>query len=251
MKKIYILLVIVTSLFAGLLSNHQSVNASEVYGYASMDNGVDVVNSVEIYDNGKVTLRYKYGLRKAVLYYCVKGEQCDNGNYLTKDIMEASIENPYKNDGEDLAVYNYNISLDKDKEYGIIVEAYFSASSYYSGTENIRSWPIRQLSADTKENYIKIGNNSINDDKLNQLLEDIQEIINALVIPIIYIVTTMVLVIKGALLGVQIVKNADNPDLRSEKIRALKWLVIGVAITYSASSLVGVVTGFFENAFNL
>ena len=251
MKRIYVLLTI-AAFFVGLLFNdYKNVSAAEVYGYASMDNGVDTLNSVEIYSNGKVTLRYKYGLRKAILYYCVKGEQCDNGNYLTKDIMESSIDNPYKNNDADLAVYNYNVSLESNKEYRIIVEAYFSASSYYSGTENINSWPIRRLTADTEENYIKVSKDTLKDEKLNELLDDIQNIVNTLVIPIIYSITTLVLIIKGAILGLQIVKNADNPSLRGEQIRALKWLVIGVTITYSATSLVGVVSGFFKNAFDL
>ena len=251
MKKKNICLLIIALFLGMIFCNNTVVSASEVYGYASMDNGVETINSIEIYDSGKVTLKYKYGLRKAVLYYCLKGEECDSGNYLTKNIMESSADNSYKNTNGELATFNYTINLDKGKEYGIVVQAYFSASSYYNGTENVNSWPIRTLVADTEDKYIKITSGSAKNARMNELMEDIKEIVNTLVIPIIYIVTSLVFIVKGAILGVQIVKSADNPDLRREKIGALKWLVIGVAITYSATSLVGVVSGFFKNAFNL
>ena len=65
---------------------------------------------------------------------------------------------------------------------------------------------------------------------------------------IIYIVLAAFLVVKGAILGMQIVKAADEPQVRQEKIGSLKWLVIGVAIAALASGGVQFLTGFISGA---
>ena len=72
------------------------------------------------------------------------------------------------------------------------------------------------------------------------------EIVEMILI-IIYIVLGLFLVIKGALLGMQIVKAADEPQVRQEKIGSLKWLVIGVAIAYGVTGVAHIVTGFFKS----
>ena len=84
---------------------------------------------------------------------------------------------------------------------------------------------------------------------LNEAVTLIEEIVNT-VTAIIYIVLGVFLVVKGALIGMQIVKAADEPQVRQEKIGSLKWLVIGCGIAYAASALVSVLTGFFSGAFN-
>ena len=81
-------------------------------------------------------------------------------------------------------------------------------------------------------------------------MEKITGLVYGTIMPIIYIVLTLFLIIKGAILGVQIVKAADEPQLRQEKIGSLKWLIIGCGIAYAASALVSVLTGFFSGAFN-
>lgn len=90
----------------------------------------------------------------------------------------------------------------------------------------------------------------IEDERLAELMEVIQNIVMGIVMPIIYIVLGLFLIVKGSLLGIQIVKSADDPQTRQEKIGSLKWLVIGVAIAYAASGLVHVVMGVISGAFN-
>ena len=91
----------------------------------------------------------------------------------------------------------------------------------------------------------------IDDDGISQAMNKIEEIIMYTVMPIIWGVLGLFLVVKGALLGIQIVKAADEPQVRQEKIGSLKWLVIGVAVAYLASGAVYVVTGYFSGVFNL
>ena len=90
----------------------------------------------------------------------------------------------------------------------------------------------------------------IEDEELSELMQVIKDVVMGIVMPIIYVVLGLFLVVKGSLLGIQIVKSADEPQIRKEKIGSLKWLVIGVAIAYAASGLVHVVMGVLSGAFN-
>ena len=83
------------------------------------------------------------------------------------------------------------------------------------------------------------------DDGVNGLLSMIDDIVGNTILPIIYVVLGLFLVVKGALLGVQIVKAADEPQVRQEKIGSLKWLVIGVAIAYAVTIVADVLLGYF------
>ena len=95
------------------------------------------------------------------------------------------------------------------------------------------------------------GNTSISDATLAPLISNIQDIVSHTVMPIIYVVLGIFLVVKGALLGMQIVKAADEPQVRQEKINSLKWLVIGVAIAYGIAGLAHFFTGYLDTLFGV
>lgn len=91
--------------------------------------------------------------------------------------------------------------------------------------------------------------NQIEDEDMRNLMNKISDIVDDYVLPIIWSLLGLLLIIKGTMLGVQIVKSADEPQVRQEKIHSMKWLVIGVAIAASASAVVKVLLNFFERAF--
>lgn len=254
MKKFRYILALLLAFIGVAVCNETVISARETIGFAKLDNMTETLGTIHIYDDTKVVIEYKYGLKKVIMYYCEK-DQYDAGNYFMKEIMESSVDSPNKNEGDAMGIYIFYIDLPKDKEYSVIVEGYFGANSSYTGSENASYWPIRKIQADTKENYLSInkssGGTSIRDKKLSKLMDDVVEVVNTMVLPVIYIITSLFLVIKGAILGFKIVKSADVPETRREKIHALKWLVIGVAITYAATSVVGLLTGFFKDAFGL
>ena len=66
---------------------------------------------------------------------------------------------------------------------------------------------------------------------------------------VIYVVLGLFLVVKGALIGMQIVKAADEPQVRQEKISSLKWLVIGVAIAYAVTFVADLLVNYFKGEF--
>ena len=78
----------------------------------------------------------------------------------------------------------------------------------------------------------------------------IEGIVDNTVIPILYAVLGLFLVVKGALLGMQIVKSADEPQVRQEKISSLKWLVIGCAIAFGVVFAADMLIEYFANTFN-
>ena len=83
-------------------------------------------------------------------------------------------------------------------------------------------------------------------DDLAKLMNDISEIVTGILMPIIYAVLGIFLVVKGAILGMQIVKAADEPQVRQEKIGSLKWLIIGIAIAYGVAAIAHIVLNTFK-----
>lgn len=254
MKKLDWIFFLILSFVFVCFYNQTNIDAKEILAQKNYNDIFgSTLGSIEIYDTGDIVIKYKYGLRRADLRFCQKGKECDEEVYTLINLMESNQTNPYKNTGTELASYTYKFNGEKDVEYRVKVEAYFGVNSGYTGLENVQgSYVISSMqSVSTGNSYIK-GTYSLDkakDKRVSGLLAKMQEIINTLILPIAYVVTTFVLVIKGALLGVGIVKSADFPDVRREKVGALKWLIIGVTITYAASSLVAVITGFFKEKF--
>lgn len=91
----------------------------------------------------------------------------------------------------------------------------------------------------------------IEDEGINNMVNKISEIVYGTVMPIIWALLGIFLVVKGTLLGVQIVKAADEPQIRQEKVGALKWLIIGVAIAAGASGAVQAIAGYLSGAFKI
>ena len=91
------------------------------------------------------------------------------------------------------------------------------------------------------------GDGTTTNEGVNELLGILNGVVQYVLIAI-YVVLGAVLVIKGALLGVQIVKAADEPQVRQEKINSLKWLVIGVAIGYGVTGLSNIIINVIKDS---
>lgn len=84
---------------------------------------------------------------------------------------------------------------------------------------------------------------------LNNALENVISFVETYVLGVLYVVLGLFLVVKGAMLGVQIVKAADEPQVRQEKIGSLKWLIIGVAIAFAVVIAADIVMDVFSSNF--
>lgn len=247
MKKF--LLIFVTA-FLFFAFNDENVEAKQLI---ATDNVSDIsgnpVGIIEIYDDSRIKISYKYGLRLAELHYCNVENDCDMNIYSYLKIAEATESNSYKNEKSTLEHIEYKPILEDGKEYKFKVKAYFGSRESYTGKEDpSTAFGLVILEVDSKNSVIQ-GSSTIDvaDENLSGLMEDLKYIVNKIALPIIYISLGLILIIKGAILGVQIVKSADDPNLRREKVGALKWLLIGVVVAMTASTLVGVLTGFFQD----
>ena len=160
-------------------------------------------------------------------------------------------------------------SADRDNNFVVFVQTYFCAVRQASdaGYTSCQYWhdstgdPNKQFTSysfkvqqaidndidiDVRPDYKTIG-----DEDLREMIATIGDIVERIVLPIIYVVLGIFFVIKGTITGVQIVKASDEPQIRQEKISSLKWLVIGVAIAYAASFTVGIITKILKNAFSI
>lgn len=81
--------------------------------------------------------------------------------------------------------------------------------------------------------------------ELNRSIARILTFINDYMLPVLWLVLVVFLIVKGILLGIDIVKASDEAEVRRKKVSGLVWLFIGVfaalAITVGAS----IVMGFF------
>ena len=112
--------------------------------------------------------------------------------------------------------------------------------------KGMHMWRLVNLVVTLSEAGTVTGDNTSG---ISDALETVKGIVNNVVLPIIYAVLGLFLVVKGALLGVQIVKAADEPQVRQEKIGSLKWLVIGIAIAFAVTYAAGLLTDYFFATF--
>ncbi len=250
MKKVLYLVCLVFTMIVMFSLKSQNVEAKELIASGTDSGLFGPIGEIKVYDNGEIAIDYKYGLRRVDVYYCISPEDCDLNIYSMINIQTSSIEEPFKNNENELATYTYMLQLSNKHNYKLKISAYFGTGSGYSGVESISGAPtikgpfVVQSTSELKGENI---NSEVSDEGINNMLDDLVEITNTILLPIMYAVTGMVLVIKGTWLGVEIVKSADNSEERAQKVGGLKWLLIGVFIAFGASTLIGLLTGFFND----
>ena len=66
-------------------------------------------------------------------------------------------------------------------------------------------------------------------------------IVNNIVIPILWVILGILLIVRGVMLGIDIVKSADEPEVRKKKVSGLIWLFIGIFVAYVITIVASVV----------
>lgn len=94
--------------------------------------------------------------------------------------------------------------------------------------------------------FLAAETNPVGDEGLNEILNKILGIVNDTLMPIIWIGLGLFLTIKGAMIGTQIVKAADEPQVRQEKIGSLKYLIIGIFIAFIVSFAATALVNYFK-----
>ena len=119
-KFIYLLMFLLGLIF--FVNDSQSVSASQIISQRTTSNIFgDTLGIARIYDDGKIEIEYKYGLKEVTVSYCKKDDDCDNlinYSYLSVLVFNESKKNKNENPDE-MAFYSYKIKLNKSGEYKI------------------------------------------------------------------------------------------------------------------------------------
>lgn len=81
--------------------------------------------------------------------------------------------------------------------------------------------------------------------EINNTLSQMLYIVNSIVIPILWAILGLLLIIRGIMLGMEIVKSADEPEVRKKKVQGLVWLFIGVFVGFVITGVASAVMSMF------
>ena len=92
---------------------------------------------------------------------------------------------------------------------------------------------------------------NIEDKGIKTVVQQITDITYNIVLPVIWALLGVILIVKASIVGAQIVKSADEPQVRQEKIGSLKWFVIGIAIAYGATGVIKLLENVIKKALKM
>ena len=241
-----------------------NVELNKVTGY-KVDKNNDVVT---------VSFQYQYGIKDIQVFICDAGTGSQNcaptaaGGTPTYDAQRAiksifideGSKAGYVNSYNDLtsASYNYYTPLsgglalseytdkydDKgkiDNTYRIAVKASF-CTTRNAVKDTCLSWSKHSI---VLLDEFNIHTGLTNSPVLNNTISRVLNITHSIVIPVLWLLLGALLIIRGVILAVQIVKSSDEPEVRKAKINGVIWLVAGVAIGYAVTISARVVMEMF------
>lgn len=216
--------------------------------------------------SGKIdmTFKYQYGIRNVEVFICNlnAGEQaCMGGNGV---VLASSAKSKYTdtssnvNRNNEVKSYAANLQLslgvsvaeypDKfdadmkpDNRYTIMVKASFCTTRKASGNECLTWSPIDLVLNDTFDLSTGLTNSA----ELNNTIAQVLNITHSIVIPVLWVLLGALLIIRGVILAIGIVKSSDEPEVRKQKINGMIWLVVGVVIGYVVTVTARIVMGIF------
>jgi hypothetical protein len=81
--------------------------------------------------------------------------------------------------------------------------------------------------------------------QINDTLSRMLYIANDIVIPVLWVILGVLLLVRGIMLGMDIVKSADEPEVRKKKVGGLIWLIVGVFVGYAVTIVASIVMSMF------
>jgi len=166
----------------------------EMVDYSDSNKGL---RESSINKGGQETLTYLF--EPSAVYDGTRIDDYANGTY--KIMVKASFCLLRDNELKNCAVWQTN---DEDQSYPVIYEETITINSAY--TDNT---------------------------KINQTIDSILHIVNSYAIPVMWVLLGILLVVRGVLLAIDIVKASDEAEVRQKKISGLVWLIIGVFAGYA------------------
>ena len=200
-------------------------------------------------------IEYQKGISRVTAWICQGTKDCSKDASISVWESNVAIVNP-SNSGT--AIYKFSnkasyttllkgdsIHTYSEGEYTIHIDLEFC------GVRNSQNTVcLATASEDHKGFYesFKLNNKGITSDaQINDTLAKLLYIVNTIAIPVLWGIMGILLIVRGIMLGTDIVKSADEPEVRKKKVRGLVWLFIGIGVGYAitiASSIVMSMFGF-------
>lgn len=140
-----------------------------------------------------------------------------------------------------MAIENY-----PDGTYRVVVKASFcnmrnNRLSDCASDDNWTADPTTQSWQTIYNQTIELNGAFTGNAQVNAILGKVLTYINSYVIPALWVLLAALLIIRGVLLAIAIVKSSDEAEVRSSKIKGMIWLIVGVfagyAITIAATAV--------------
>jgi len=264
-KKIASITIIFTSFIFALLLSCQNVKAQ--FYNASANRVIESSIFVSREKNKlEIAFQYQNGIKDISVYICENSNQTRCASNPLTLFFDDSVE---INRGDDSAKYEATYSVptkgkalsqyaDKitssgksDNKYYLFVKATFCVLRDENKTK-CEYWDVYESGA--QQNQGKYTSASLEFEmesgytgsaQLNTTIGKILYIVNTIVIPVLWVALGVLLVVRGIILGIDIVKSADEPDVRKSKINGLIWLFVGVAIGFAATIAASIIMTSF------
>lgn len=212
-----------------------------------------------------VTIQYQYGVRDIQVYICddnTDSSACGEGtgaSYISafKDLVNfqdpsagMKIRDINRGDGTLTVVFTpaaptagTPIREYANGSYRLRVLASFCNMRNAEKTDcaSIDNWTdYEQLYSE----IIEIDGAFTGNSDVNNIIARVLTVVNDYVIPILWVIMGILLIVRGVILAIGIVKASDEAEVRASKIKGLVWLAVGVlagyAITIGASWVMSV-----------
>lgn len=220
--------------------NQTTVSARETLDFSVVVYpGENEVGSVVVYDDYVVRVNYKYSASNVSISICPKA-LCNNLNTQIQEFSETYFDGDYV----DFYLADH-FSLQDGETYQAWINVSFKP--YAAAITDVATGAMSVEFSYIEENALTEAEdpNSPYAEEALTRGERIAKLFRDIIIPLIYVVLLIVLIIKGILLGMDITKYADQPDIRREKVRG--FVYFGVALFLLA--ILNTVGGFFAGLF--
>lgn len=238
-KKIVVCLLFLLGI---VFSGTTSISARETIDFVtSFYPGEGEIGSIEIYDDYVIRIAYKYSASDVEIKIC-PADMCSNLSTQTY----LSDETYFDGTHTDFYMADH-FELENGVEYKVSVSASFKPypAAIYDTSSGFMETDFEYI----EENASFEENKNTDENKYaDEALTRTQKIIwvfKVIIIPLIYAALVVVLIVKGILLGIDISKYADEPDVRKEKIRAFTYFGLAIFLVAILNTVGGFVTGLF------
>lgn len=212
-----------------------------------------------------VSIEYQNGIAGLEVYICEKSNfsNCEV-SYITKfvdanlDISSDSTKFQINNseevrvyyaeftnvtDGDSLNTYIDKVESDGsvDNEYRILIKADYCIMR----SNDASTCKVWDKDVTAKDEKFVLESGITTSGQLNTTIGKMLNIIHNIVIPILWGILGVILIVRGIMLGMDIVKSADEPEVRKKKVSGLIWLIIGIFVAYVITIAARVVMGMF------